>query len=69
MCVVSSLPPKLSMGYTVEHHTRAEPTEVQQRGKKKSTSRKKECADAFKCPCVKPQALLWLWEASKKPVA
>lgn len=34
MCVVSSLPPKLSMGYIVEHHTRAELTEVQQRGKK-----------------------------------
>lgn len=36
---------------------------------KKSTSRKKECANAYKSLCVKPQALLWLWEANVKPMA
>lgn len=38
---------------------------------KKSQPQKEEeeeCADAFKCLCVKPQAFLWLWEANVKPI-
>lgn len=42
--------------------------EQRNKGEKKSQPQKKECADAFKCLCVKPQALLWLWEANVKPI-
>lgn len=47
---------------------------VENRNKKKANLKEKkrkgeeECADAFKCLCAKPQALLWLWEANVKPI-